>query len=408
MIFGFLIVSVASGIALLLIAVLYRANNTSDFPASGDIDVYRAQLGDVDRDVARGVINANDAERMRTEIARRILSADTTQHNQTDAPPSALWHNRIAAALILTLVVAGSAGLYWKLGAAGYDDQPRARRIAQAQDRALNRPSQVEMERQTPSLDLAPELDVDPDYLNLVNQLRTTMEKRLDDPRGFALLSEHEANLGNYRAAYHAKDRYITLQNGDIDGSDLLDVAELMILAVGGYVSPEAEKKIRQVLVLEGRNARARYFYGLTFGQIGRPDKAFRVWADTLRSGEGDPYWLERIESQIPDMAALAGERYTPPAPQRGPTAEDIVAAADLNTGERMDMARAMVQQLSDRLATDGGEARDWARLITSLGVLGEHDQAQAIYIDAQSQFTNDANAQNRIRAAAKAAGIAP
>ncbi len=404
MLFGILIVLIACGIAALLIAVLYRAPSNATQPETGDIDIYRAQLIDVDRDVARGILNTDDADRMRTEISRRILSADTALRTRTAPPPSVKRYNQITAMAIFALIVLGSTTLYWQLGTVGYDDQPRTKRIAQAQDRAKNRPGQAEIEAQVPRPQIP---EIDPDYLNLVTQLRTTMEKRPEDPRGFALLSEHEANLGNYRAAYLAKERYIALQNGDIDGSDLLDVAELMILAAGGYVSPEAEENLRQVIITERKNARARYFYGLTMGQIGRPDQAFGLWSDTLRTGDGDPYWLERIEAQMPDMAVLAGQRYTPAAPQRGPTAEDIDAAADLSTNERMDMARAMVQQLADRLADEGGDVRDWARLITSLGVLGERGHALTVYEDAKTQFKNDTNAQTRLRAAAKAAGIA-
>ena len=43
---------------------------------ASDLAVYRDQLAEVERDVARGLLNADEAERTRTEIKRRVLEAD--------------------------------------------------------------------------------------------------------------------------------------------------------------------------------------------------------------------------------------------------------------------------------------------------------------------------------------------
>ena len=42
-------------------------------PSSHDLEVYRDQLAELDRDAARGLIGAAEAEEARAEIARRIL-----------------------------------------------------------------------------------------------------------------------------------------------------------------------------------------------------------------------------------------------------------------------------------------------------------------------------------------------
>ena len=62
--------------AMLAVVVLRNRNGTSEPAAAFDLRVYRQQLKDLDRDVARGIVSAGDAERLRTEISRRILSAD--------------------------------------------------------------------------------------------------------------------------------------------------------------------------------------------------------------------------------------------------------------------------------------------------------------------------------------------
>ena len=67
-----------------------------DDPAAYDLQVYRDQLREVDRDLQRGVIGADDAAQLRTEIGRKVLDADRRMGGADDAghpgldPPSRL------------------------------------------------------------------------------------------------------------------------------------------------------------------------------------------------------------------------------------------------------------------------------------------------------------------------------
>ncbi|MEY3307650.1 MAG: c-type cytochrome biosis protein CcmI, partial [Pseudomonadota bacterium] len=85
----------AAGIGLAVTALLLLAllrGRAGDEPAAAyDLRVYRDQLREVDRDLARGVIAPADAERLRTEVARRVLEADRALGDgaaaEGDAPP---------------------------------------------------------------------------------------------------------------------------------------------------------------------------------------------------------------------------------------------------------------------------------------------------------------------------------
>ncbi|MFC6585963.1 hypothetical protein ACFQDZ_00885 [Sulfitobacter pacificus] len=74
---------------------------------------------------------------------------------------------------------------------------------------------------------------------------------------------------------------------------------------------------------------------------------------------------------------------------------------------ERMEMIGGMVEGLSNRLATEGGPPQDWARLITSLAVMGNPDQALAIFNNAIEVFEGNPGALDVIRAAGSQAGVA-
>ena len=79
-----------------------------------------------------------------------------------------------------------------------------------------------------------------------------------------------------------------------------------------------------------------------------------------------------------------------------------------MTTEDRQEMIRGMVARLSDRLATEGGSAAEWAQLIGALGVLGQQDRAKAIYDEAKTRFAADAEALARLESAASMAGLKP
>jgi cytochrome c-type biogenesis protein CcmH len=228
------------------------------------------------------------------------------------------------------------------------------------------------------------------------------------------LLARNEATLGNFVAARQAQARVLALKGETATAADYADHADLLVLAAGGYVSPEAEVVLSEALTRDRTNGTARYYSGLLLVQTGRPDLGFRIWRALLeQSAPGDP-WIDPIRAQIEDLAVIAGEtNFTlpplgapPAAPLRGPTAGDVAAAADMTPEERDQMIRGMVAGLSDRLATEGGPPEEWARLIGALGVLGEVDQARAIADEAETVFADDPLALAQITEARARAGL--
>ena len=385
----------------------YSRRDLAEAPARADYDVtvYRAQLDEVARDVARGVVPAEDAERLRTEISRRILAADEAAAQSAQvAPARAGW----AMGAIAAVVIAGSYGVYLQIGQPGYGDLALQTRIAMAEERRKTRPAQAVAEA---GLNVELPVGVSEDYLGLVQQLRDTVKERPDDLQGHQLLAQSEANIANFAGAAKAQAQVIRIKGDATTLKDMGDYAELLVLAAGGYVSPEAEVALRQVLAQDGQDPRARYYFGLMSLQNDRPDHALRLWDDLLRRGPVDAPWIAPIQEQILQVAELAGVRYSMPtigtgdAP--GPSAADIDAAGDMTPQERMEMIGSMVEGLSDRLATEGGTPSDWARLITSLGVLNNRAQALAVYNNALEVFGDDPGALDIIRRAGEQAGIA-
>jgi len=402
MLFWIIAAALAFAVAGLIAATALRAR-APEAPSGADVAVYRAQLAEVDRDLGRGVIGAEEAERLKNEISRRLLAADAeAQGTETLARRT----SPLALAVLGLALVCGSLGLYYVLGAPGYPDLPLADRLARADERAATRPGQQEAEADMPA---SPTPEVDKDFAALMEKLRSAVADRPEDLQGQRLLARNEATLGNFAAAREAQARVIGLLGDKAAAQDYLALGEVMVLAAGGYVSPEAEEALKQALARDPANGAALYYIALSRWQTGRPDLAFRIWDGLLRRGPEEAPWIAPIRAQIGDVARMAGINYEPPAAApalRGPSAEDMQAASEMSDADRNEMIRGMVANLSDRLATQGGSAQEWARLIGAYGVLGELEQARAIHAEALEVFSDDEGALALIREAGERAGI--
>lgn len=395
-------IAMTLAVAASIFRALTRAGASVAPAASYDLQVYRDQLAEVDRDLARGTLPADEAARLRAEISRRLLDADRKARAESAAPA----RSATRVALLLALPVLGaSALLYDRLGAPGYPDLPLAERLAMSDELRAKRPSQAEMEAQAPKPQAPP---VDPAFAKLMDDLRAAMKTRPNDQRGLELLAANEARLGNLSASRDAMAKLIALKGKTATAEDHAALAEVMVMATGGLVSPEAEAELTAALTLDASNPTARYYYGLMAAQVGRFDRTFELWQPLL-DGPADAPWMDPVRAQIEDVAMRAGINFTlPPAAGKGPDAAAVAAAGEMSAGDRQSMIEGMVAQLGDRLATEGGPVEDWAKLITSLGVLNRKDEAQKIYTEALTKFDGRPSEQGFLKEAALNAGLTP
>lgn len=405
-------------VAVAILAPIWRLHGAADRdaqPAAAyDLQVYRDQLREVERDLERGVIGADDAARLRTEIGRKVLDAD---RRLSRAGPPAPGGATIAAGAVMILLLAGAVAIYWREGAPGAPDLPIATRVAMAERAYDNRPSQAEAEARAPQPAGQADMDAASDdaYVALVEQLRDAVANNPGDPQGLALLSTSEMRLGNIAAARDAQQRLVDLRGDRASADELMRLSALMMEMAGGLITPEAENVLARSLQKDPSQPQARYLLGLLQLQNGRPDRAFPIWRSLLEQGPHDAPWLDPIRSSIRDLAWLAGQPdYVPPPPPEasgtpalpGPDADAMAAAGDMTAQERQEMIGGMVARLESRLAEQGGTPEEWARLIASLGILGRTDHARDIWTEAQTRFAARPEAMDSLRAAAQQAGL--
>lgn len=373
---------------------ILRANTEARESAASDLDVYKDQLKELETDVVRGVLSESEAETSRTEIARRLLAASDAQDEAPRLAPRGL--SRLLALVMLAAVGIGSIFTYVAIGSPGTADQPLASRPTEAP-----RPSQEEVELRVAEAvgDQRPQV---PDReAELLTQLKRALESRPNELKGHQLLANTLNSLQQFDLAWRAQTDVLRILGDEASSDDYADQAEMMIFAAGGYVSPKADNALARSLQINAGNQRARYYSGISMAQNNKPGIAMRLWTDLLEEGPANAPWKEPVREQIRRLSENTGI----PLPQSmlsGPSREDVEAAEQMTAEDRQDMIRGMVEGLSDRLATEGGDPSEWARLVRALTVLNENDRARAIYEEALETFKDNASAINVLKEAAE------
>ncbi len=389
-------VGLLAAVAAVLLRALYAPADSS---AGDDADqrVYKDQLDEVARDIAKGSVSADEGARLRTEVARRLIEADRAQKSQNSVPAKL---GILPVALTLALLGAGAGTYYFYLGVPDYPDLPLAERLARSAEFYAARPSQEQAEAAIGPQGTEPADTADAD---LLRQLRAAVAARPDDLQGHQLLAKSEAAIGNLAGARAAFQRVVALLGEQASAGDHASLAELMIAAAGGQVTPEAEAQLVAALNGDPKNGVARYYSGLLLAQVGRPDQAFAMWKPLLDQSGPTDAWYTPIRAQIENLAAAAGVNYRLPD-EKAPDEAAVAAAGDMNAQERLDMIQSMVGCLEARLMSEGGTAEEWVKLVTSFGVLGDKARFDAALGAGRKALAADAQGLATLNAAAEVA----
>ena len=83
--FWILSAAMALLVGAVIVLALLRGRRSAQDAVASDIGVYRDQLREIDRDEERGTVGPEEAQRLRTEVSRRLLAADAKDASETAA-----------------------------------------------------------------------------------------------------------------------------------------------------------------------------------------------------------------------------------------------------------------------------------------------------------------------------------
>ena len=383
-------------LAILLVPLLLR-RHTPASRESYNLAVYRDQLAEIDRDAARGLLSAEQAEAARAEIGRRILALQPGAPSPPMPPPQpspasggGLGRGLVVAAVSVLAVPFAAWLLYARLGAPALPDQPFAARTTAAKATAG-----IE------HIDLG----------EAVGKIAAHLKEHPEDLRGWLLLGRTELSLGHYAEAVdayrHAAD--LSGHRADIMG----DWGEAQVIAADGTVTPAAREAFEAALGDKESAPRSRYYLALAKSQQGDAKGALQGWVDLAADAPADAEWLPLVQQRIAEAAAKLGlDPATLKTSSGMPSPAAVAATAQVTAGasqeERRAMILAMVGNLAARLEQQSDDVEGWARLGRSYMVLNEPQKARDAYAHAVKLKPDDAALQQAYAEASRAAETAP
>lgn len=325
--------------------------------------LYAAQLADIDRDLARGLVGAPEAEAARAEAARRLLRAEADAAGTASA--SGPGRRRIASLLIIALVPLAAAGLYLRQGTPDLPGRP-----------------------------LAARLSTDPGRLDIevaVARIEAHLALNPADSKGWDVIAPVYMRMGRVEDAEKAFGA--ALRHGGETPERLAGLGEARAVIAGGVVTAEARAAFERAVALDPGAVRPRYFLAVALEQDGRPAEAAAALRALAAGAPAEAPWLANVRERI---ARLEGQRDT--------SAAGAIAA--LAPPERLAAIRGMVEGLAERLRPGGGTLEEWLRLIRAQSVLGEAETARASLATAQARLAGQSGASESLAALGRELGL--
>ncbi len=385
------VVTAAASIALL--APLFRTRETAS-TATEALAIYRDQLDEVGRDVARGTLAEAEAGAARTEISRRMLRADNAARDTTG---SALVRHRIVAAVAVVGVPLVAVGAYMALGSPTMTDRPLAVRL------------------ETPDFQ---------DPAALIAILDRQLAASPDDAEGWRMSIPLYLSAGRFDTAAEAYANVLRLRAaaGDPEGQLGIALGEAITRAEG-TITPAASRIFALARVINPESPELRIYRAAALTDGGDRPAALEAWRAVVANAPADAPWLAQARQQVaaleaeiaaaaipaPEGAApAAGLAPAPAAPAsggggiaivpeppagRGPTPAEIAAAAALPGEQQQAMINGMVERLAARLATQPDDPAGWAQLVNSYVQLGRTEDARKAVADARLALAGRADA---------------
>ena len=330
-----------------------------------------SQLNEVTNEFKNKQINEEEHKAAKFEINKRILKEIRTEKNRKKAGKAPLIFSNIFLLLGIPFLILLTSTIYIKIGHYGFKDQPQKKRYIKNDISFVNRLNQQQAElliEQTFNQDSTSQIKTETQQLKvLVDRLKIILKDRPKDLKGYNLLVDNTAKLGDYKTSYQGQNHIIENIKPKVSAEDYSKLAELMISATNGYVSIEAEDNIKKSLHLDSSNHRSRYYYGLLKIQKKKFLEGYNIWKDILAEGIENSPWNQLIKQDIKKLEKMIN----------GTFPEEPKEPWQINVNEEtMGIINEMVLTLSKRLKTEGGTYEEWIKLIRSYLVLGKKDKA--------------------------------
>ena len=375
MLFWIIVSCVTALLAVALLAPLLRRSATAGGEHAHDVEVYRDQMAEVDRDAAAGLISAEEAENARAEIGRRLLSSADKASKETGGTAKASRYP-LAQAFIILLLPAIGIGLYLHAGNPGVPDAPLAARLA------------------NPGNDVS----------LLLAKAENHLIQNPDDGAGWDLVAPIYLRNRRPTDAANAYRQAIRLRGESAER--LSGLGESIVASNQGLINSEATDAFRKALSLDRNDARSEFYLAFALEQEGRRMEALAAFQSLAKTSAPDAPWQPIVAQHIASLEKIPDQPAPNPAAPGNPSAADVAAAQDMSAGDRQQMIQNMVAGLDEKLKADPNNFEGWMRLVRSYAMLKQADKAGDALARALKTFPADGDQGKQLVALATQLGI--
>ena len=245
-----------------------------------DRAIYRDQLKELEREVARGAVAESEAATARLELQRRLLAADSDDKAAAGGARKPLLAGAIALAIML---VAG--GVYLRLGSPALPDDPYADRQAE-RDRVAQQEAQINQIRA------------------MVAKIADDMKQHPDDLEGWLRLGRSYAVLGQADEAAAAFAQAEKLKPND-PGVLMAEAQALMAgHSLSEEITPQVVALLDRVQTIDPDEPAVLWYLGLHAAQQGDFTTARADWQkveDKMQPGSDEAHTVARALDAIKD-----------------------------------------------------------------------------------------------------------
>jgi cytochrome c-type biogenesis protein CcmH len=394
-----LTVLIAAASAALAIPLVRRYDARRDPDA---LSVLLQQLDEIDAQEKAGTLAAAEAEPLRTELKRRILT-----EGRSPAAAARPFATNIRAGIAIALAVAMSGAATWLYARLGNPELATT----------VTGPAAAEGGAPAADGGQAP-----PDVGAMVAQLEQRMKENPGDPEGWRMLGWSYFQLQRFADSATAYAKAAELKPGEAVYHSAQ--GEALVQAANGAVTPAAKAAFETARKLDPTDARSRFFLALGKEQQGDVKGAVDDWISLLNESPADAPYAQRLREIVGEAAQKAGLDISgrikvaapvaqeappggvPPTPMRGPSPEQVQAAQQMDPNDRQAMVRGMVEGLDARLRANPRDRDGWVRLMRARMVLGESGKAAEAYRAARAAYSDDPGTLEGLQTQAKQMGV--
>ncbi len=310
---------------------------------------YRAQLAEIDADVAREMIDAGSAQAARLEVQRRLLRASARTDSSTvdsvsdslgeSVPDSNTSFTPTAYGGAVLLLIGFTAVLYILRGS---PDTPAApppgRQVAANQ---LLEESGITMGQ-------------------AAEQVKAHLAENPRDSQGWLVLAQTASAIGDFPAAASAYSALASLNPGE--PKYRIEEFETYMAHAGGQITPAARLVLAAVLDIAPDHPAGQYYLGLAHLQAGREERARAVWTSLADRSTADAPWMPTLQRQLSELGVNPPEL----------SEEDIAVINGMSDSEREAFLNSMLARLESQLDSDPTDTTGWLMLARSKLTMGD------------------------------------